>query len=100
MGRPLTPDRNMLYTRTDEVLHYIWDPCGVAGCPQARDEYYSYLPQVFALLEGSADEAAITDYLVGVERDSMGLFPNRERVRQVAAVLVDYRETIREKASQ
>jgi len=99
MGRRLTPDQNTLYKRTDEVLHYLWDPCGVAGCPQARDEYYSYLPQVFALLQEGADETAITDYLIGVERESMGLTPDRERVQQVAAVLVDYRNTIREQAS-
>ena len=68
-------------------------------CPQARDEYYSYLPRVFALLEEGADEEAITNYLVGVERDSMGITPTRDRIRQVAGVLVDYRESIRERTS-
>ncbi len=96
MGQRLTPDQNTLYKRTDEVLHYLWDPCGVRQCPQARDEYYDYLPRVFALLEEGADEEAITDYLVGVERDSMGMTSTPDRARQVAGLLVEYREWIRE----
>jgi hypothetical protein len=43
----LLPHQDELYRRTDEVLHYIWDPIGVAGVPEARDEYDSYLPHAF-----------------------------------------------------
>ena len=50
MGQKLPPDQMELYRRVDEVLHYLWDPIGVAGAPEARDEYYSYLPHVFSLL--------------------------------------------------
>jgi len=44
MGKMLPPKENELRQRTDEVLHYLWDPIGVAGAPGARDEYWSYLP--------------------------------------------------------
>ena len=49
-----------LYRRIGEVLHYVWDPIGVSGYPEARDEYDMYLPQVFSLaIRGaSADETA------------------------------------------
>ena len=47
MGTKLEPHDEELYRRVDEVLHYIWDPIGVAGAPMARDEYYAYLPQIF-----------------------------------------------------
>jgi hypothetical protein len=50
MGSRMSPKDDALYQAVGEVMHYIWDPIGVAGVPQARDEYYSYVPQVFGLL--------------------------------------------------
>lgn len=38
----------------DEVLHYIWDPIGVAGVPEARDEYDIYTGRIFTLLRSGA----------------------------------------------
>ena len=32
--------------RSDEVLHYLWDPIGVAGTVMARDEYTGYVPRL------------------------------------------------------
>lgn len=52
-----------LLRRIDEVLHYRWDPIGVAGVPQARDEYESYVPQVFQLLKETVDGRDVADYL-------------------------------------
>jgi hypothetical protein len=40
--------------RVNEVLHYIWDPIGVRGEPRARDEYDSYAPEVYSLLQSGA----------------------------------------------
>lgn len=94
MGQKLTPKQNALYMRTDEVLHYLWDPIGVRGFPGARDEYYSYLPKVFALLLNGADKVAIAEYLTAIERDSMGLAPAFDRAREVATILIDHREWI------
>jgi hypothetical protein len=51
MGKKLSPKDKERYKRTDEVLHYIWDPIGIAGAPEARYEYHSYLPHVFSLLK-------------------------------------------------
>ena len=50
MGSKLPHQEMKLYRQTDETLHYMWDPIGVAGIVQARDEYQSYLPQVFQLV--------------------------------------------------
>ena len=36
--------------RADEILHYIWDPIGVAGAVMARDEYSGYVPKLVTLL--------------------------------------------------
>jgi hypothetical protein len=55
-----------------EALYYLWDPIGVSGVPQARDEYYAYLPRVFQLVKtGRRDE--LLDYLREVSDDHMGL---------------------------
>jgi hypothetical protein len=94
MGRKLPPREAEIYGRCDEVLHYIWDPIGVAGAPGARDEYHSYLPQVFALVRENAAPERIAEYLVTVEEQSMGLPANPERTRAAVEVLIEWREWI------
>jgi hypothetical protein len=97
MGYKLNPFEQALYQRTDEVLHYLWDPIGVAGCPQARDEYYAYLPQVFGMLLEKKTEEEIASYLMRVEDERMGLSTTeatRANAAQVATFLVDWRETL------
>ena len=56
-----------LYRRTGEVLHYLWDPCGISDAPQARDEYDSYLPSVYSVLHQGADAAKIAALLTEIE---------------------------------
>ena len=51
-----------LYKAIDEVIHYLWDPIGVADVPEARDEYYTYSSYVYKLVTEGADEKAIADY--------------------------------------
>jgi len=97
MGRTLSPFEKELYQRTDEVMHYVWDPIGVVGVPQTRDEYDPYLPQVFSMLLEQKKEGEIAAYLTGVEDERMGLTPNPERAAQVATILTDWCETLRER---
>jgi len=60
MKEKLSAKEKELYRRTDEILHYLWDPIGVSDIAQARDEYYSYLPRVFSRLIEDAKEIAKT----------------------------------------
>jgi hypothetical protein len=62
----------LLYRRVDEVLHYIWDPIGVSTTPEARNEYESYLPKVFAMLKTSENGEEIKTYLRHIATDLMG----------------------------
>lgn len=94
MGRKLTNQEAELYKRCDEVLHYIWDPIGVSGSPGARDEYHSYLPQVFARVRENAEPGDIARFLTEVETLSMGLRANDEHALEVAEVLLEWREWI------
>ncbi len=61
MGEKLNPQDLALYRAVDEVLHYIWDPIGVSGSPEARDEYQGYLPHVFGLVREGRDDEAIAN---------------------------------------
>ena len=82
-----------VHNRVDEIMHYIWDPIGVAGAPGARDEYDGYVPSVVQMLFKGADVEAITHYLRSVESGSMGLSPHVEsekRTRRAAETLVEH----------
>jgi hypothetical protein len=54
MGTKLEGSQLELYRRTDEILHYIWDPIGIGGSPGARDEYDDYLGHVFTLVNSGS----------------------------------------------
>jgi hypothetical protein len=84
-----------MYKRVDEVLHYIWDPIGVSTMsPIPRDEYHTYLPQVFGMVIDGKPEEEIAAYLLDIERDRMGLDPRNLETRPrtcatVAKILVE-----------
>ena len=95
MGHQLPANEMKLYHRTDEVLHYIWDPIGISTTPSARDEYYSYLPKVYSMLKSTSDGQEIKNYLEQIETDHMGLgkrFGMRKRLEQVVSLLLEYRK--------
>lgn len=99
MRQKLTPKEKELYRQTDETLHYLWDPIGVRGIPQARDEYHSYLPRVFSMpITGSKDNE-IAGYLVKIEEYSMGLSLNKENALNVARTLIDIKTWIIDETS-
>jgi hypothetical protein len=101
MGTKLSPHDAELYQRVDEVLHYIWDPIGVAGMPMARDEYYPYLPTVFSLLtQDDNNDEKIAEYLIYVATDRMGLHETKEHVLEIVDVLQDWKQTLNEKYAQ
>jgi hypothetical protein len=83
-----------LLTRINEVLHYIWDPIGVAGEPKARDEYDSYVPHVYSLLESGATAEQIAAHLDKIATEGMGLKSNMDHCRLTAYKLLDWRLTL------
>ena len=97
MGRKFNPFELELYRVTDEVLHYEWDPIGVSREPMARDEYHAYLPQVFALLQEEQGSERLAQYLVGIERERMGLAADLEHARETAALLIAWQTVIKNK---
>ena len=89
-GMPEPHDPSDLSRRCGEVLHYLWDPIGVAGRPGARDEYDSYVPALVAMLRDGAHAAAIADYLEALSRYTMGIGSSRARAEQAAEALLDW----------
>ena len=94
MGTKLPPEDMELYRRVDEVLHYRWDPCAASGVPQARDEYYGYLPSIFSLVKGGADAPTIAQHLAIIERDQMGFPVEVASLIPIGELLVAWREHI------
>ena len=94
MGIKLSPKEIELYKRTDEVLHYIWDPIGVSDSPYARDEYWNYLPHVFNLLIKNESKNVIVNYLLSVETERMELNPNKSKAEYVVDILYEYKQKI------
>jgi hypothetical protein len=93
MGKQFTSSELALYRAVDEVLHYVWDPIGVARVPEARDEYQSYLPQVYDLVRRGADAAEIANYLSSV-LEYMGLSAPSGRDQEVAVLLLRWKGVI------
>jgi hypothetical protein len=77
--------------RVNEVLHYIWDPIGVRGEPNARDEYDSYVPQICSLLQRDAAAEEIATHLDQIATENMGLNSNKKHALFTAQTLLDWR---------
>lgn len=84
MGRKLPPDQLEIYNRLDEILWKDWDPIGVYGMKEARDEYYRYLPEVFHMVLQRAPSSKIAQYLHGIATERMGLTSSLGNHRAVA----------------
>ena len=97
MGQKLSAQDLALYRAVDEVLHYVWDPIGVAGTPEARDEYYGYLPKVFVLVRDGEEESAIAAELGSITTQRMGLSARPEHDLEIARLLLSWRESVNER---
>jgi hypothetical protein len=97
MGSKLPPLEEELYRRCDEVLHYVWDPIGVSSAPEARDEYYGYLPQVFAMVKEKVGAEEIAAHLTEIATKRMGLTAAPDNDQNAAELLVAWKEAIDEK---
>lgn len=100
MGQKLPPNEKELYKRCSEVLHYIWDPIGVAGTPETRDEYDSYVPSIFALVNESASVSRIASALNQIVSERMELNPDRAKAEEVAQILLMWRDRINERVAR
>jgi hypothetical protein len=83
-----------LRRRVSEVLYYLWDPIGVSLAPEARGEYESYVPQVFAVLERSEGTQELSDLLSKIRTETMGLPENKKKDINTAQLLQDHKRAV------
>ena len=89
----LMPKDEELYQRLDEVIHYIWDPIGISQHPEARDEYHTYLPEIYARVKvGKKDH--VLEYMEWIVTNQMGMVFGREKAEQVAELMLNWKEVI------
>ena len=87
-------EKDALRKSAGEVLHYIWDPLGVAGAVHARDEYEAYVDAVCSLIWSGASGSAITGFLVQTAEEGMGVMGTRERAEAAAIKLLEWKDAI------
>lgn len=72
----------------ERVLWEVWDPIGVNQFSDARDEYSSYVNEVFELLTSGASDESIAEHLLRIATQRMGLAsPTLAHMRLTLAAL-------------
>ena len=99
MSRESEKDHNeRLPERVSEILHFVWDPIGVAGVPQARDEYDSYVPFVVKMIMEGKPKEDIARHLHQIAGErmglSVGLHPSNH-TGEVAETLIEHWEWLK-----
>jgi hypothetical protein len=92
----LSPSDKELLGRTGEILHYMWDPIGVAGVPQARDEYEGYVPKVYQLLKATTDGRDVAAYLGQLRAMQMGVRADPVHDFRTVEALLEWRDHLAE----
>lgn len=89
----MSKEEKELELRVGEVLHYLWDPCGVRDEPAARDEYETYIPMVLKeVLQG--DSLIVAKKLAEIESKWMSAVSKESKLIEVGRVLVAHKEWV------
>jgi len=73
----------LLYKKIDDILWFEWDPIGIIDVAP-RDEYQSYVPEIFRLIKSNADKKVIADRLYKLETETMGMNGNMNHCLTIA----------------
>ena len=77
----------LLYQKIDDILWLDWDPIEVNDCAP-RDEYQSYVPQMFRLKQQNTSRDEIAEKLLAMERNVFGMPGKLERCNQIADKII------------
>jgi hypothetical protein len=77
-----------LYKSVDKILWNDWDPIGVNDIAP-RDEYQSYVPEIFSLLVKNRTDKEIAYRLCEIETETIGVIGNREQCLKIAKKLIE-----------
>lgn len=73
----------ILYKKIDDILWFDWDPIGVNDTAP-RDEYQSYVPEVFKLVKAKASRQEIASALYELETKNIGVSGTLENCLTIA----------------
>ena len=77
-----------LYDAIDLILWNDWDPIGINDIAP-RDEYKSYVPEIFGLVKAKAGRQEIAKRLFKLETDNMGMSGTFENCLRIADKILD-----------
>jgi len=89
MKKRLSPEEQKLYKRIDEILFYRWDPIGISDSDWPRDEYTTYVPQVFKIALENDEPEPIAEYLCKIETDYLDMKGRKYFNMRVAELVLD-----------
>ena len=78
----------LLYKKIDDILWFDWDPIGINDIAP-RDEYQSYVPEIFGLVKAKADRQEIASRLFKLETDNIGMTGTIENCLRIADKILD-----------
>ena len=82
-------NKEELYKKINDILWEEWDPINLNKDPEwPKDEYESYVPQIYTLLSNGADEKVIGSVLNKIADKTMGMAEPREHSTGIAAKII------------
>lgn len=85
--------KTKLWQQVDLILWEKWDPIGLNDCPEARNEYHSYIKSVVKMIKNGADSYKLSNHLHHLRTISIGLSPNLDNDKWVATLLIEKNES-------
>ncbi|SDZ81427.1 hypothetical protein SAMN05192529_10288 [Arachidicoccus rhizosphaerae] len=77
----------LLYKKIDDILWYDWDPIGINDIAP-RDEYRSYVPEIFSLIKAKAGKQEIANRLHKFETENMAMSGSIENCLTIAKKII------------
>jgi hypothetical protein len=87
MGTKFDPAEKIIYKKIEEILCFDWDPIGVGELP--RDEFASYVPEIYRLKKKGASNEEIAQNLYTIAKDTIGMPGTIEFCRDIAKKIED-----------
>jgi hypothetical protein len=84
----MNKEQKELYKAVDEILWNDWDPIGVNEIAP-RDEYQSYVPEIFSMLIQNKTDIEISDRLYKIETETIGVLGRKEHCLTIAKKLIN-----------
>ena len=81
--------KQFIMNKIQKILLKEWDPIGIPDIPEAQDEYDSYIPAIYKIIQSKKPESELFDYLWWVETEHMGLSGNRKHTQAISHKLLE-----------